>query len=312
MITKARAVFIARFVAFILTNGFGNLKQYLVFRTTLWDFKIRVEQTVHNSSIADSNSENGYIQLCREMINTPELIDNFKSNVAYRRVLEHLTPYQGLMYLNEAKKSICFDEKFIAGTMQVDKLGGGEIYKYRNFGTASPTSLRYLKVYCDLVDLFGPLGDLEISEIGCGYGGQSVVINTLSGANSYNYFDLPEVLTLIEKFLSRTNAPENIKLLDGRVPEVVKSDLVISNYAFSELSRELQDRYLECVILRSNSGYITWNDLSYRNLDGYSLQELIEIIPRSAIIRDSPSFDSRTRIIVWGSQKTLEMDSIER
>ena len=61
-------------------------------------------------------------------------------------------------------------------------------------------------------------------------------------------------------------------------------DLVISNYAFLELSREIQDMDFEKVISRSREGYITWNSLSYDLLDGYSEDELFEKISGSSVI----------------------------
>jgi hypothetical protein len=36
-------------------------------------------------------------------------------------------------------------------------------------------------------------------------------------------------------------------------------DLVISNYAFSELPSELQTRYIEKIILKAKRGYLTIN-----------------------------------------------------
>ena len=45
-----------------------------------------------------------------------------------------------------------------------------------------------------------------------------------------------------------------IKFVDGLHLYIeIHSDLVISNYAFSELKREVQDMYLEKVILNSNA-----------------------------------------------------------
>jgi hypothetical protein len=52
-------------------------------------------------------------------------------------------------------------------------------------------------------------------------------------------------------------------------------DLVISNYAYSELSRELQDLYYEKIIKRSKNGYFTYNFISELfNIDSYSKEEV--------------------------------------
>ena len=83
------------------------------------------------------------------------------------------------------------------------------------------------------------------------------------------------VLALTEKFLneigkiSEFNAPfaGEVRFLDGKhLYSDVPSDFCISNYAFSELTRAVQDSYLEKVILKSKAGYMAWNCLSYEML----------------------------------------------
>lgn len=307
-VLKTRFVSGLRLLVFLWENGLRNLGTFLKFRKSLWDFEASeiVVQKVHNSSISDSVVEYGYIQLCNSVISQPEIINKFKSNISYRRILEHLSPYQGLLYLNLARKSQNFNKSLIAVTSIIDDIGGGEIYKYKNYGHASPTSLRYLKVYCDLIDLFGSLENFTVSEIGCGYGGQSVLIRSLFKTKHYFYFDLPEVLNLINAFLGQTSLFRNFSLIDGRIPIEIKSELVISNYAFSELSKNLQNEYLEKVILPAKMGYITWNNLAHASLDGYSLEELVSMIPGSFLLKDGPSFEKETRIIVWGSVNSMK------
>ena len=43
-------------------------------------------------------------------------------------------------------------------------------------------------------------------------------------------------------------------------------DLVISNYAFTELPREIQTVYYEKIISKSAKGYITYNDITPEEL----------------------------------------------
>jgi hypothetical protein len=71
-------------------------------------------------------------------------------------------------------------------------------------------------------------------------------------------------------------------------------DLVISNYAFSEFNRELQNEYLEKVILKSRSGYLLMNNgktvngerllSQYGNNECITDIELLECIPGSQLI----------------------------
>jgi hypothetical protein len=78
-------------------------------------------------------------------------------------------------------------------------------------------------------------------------------------------------------------------------------DLVISNYAFTELTREIQDVYLKKVILNSKRGYITYNEISPDSFRSYKRDELLKIIPNSRIIEEVPLTHPKNCIIIWGN-----------
>jgi hypothetical protein len=69
------------------------------------------------------------------------------------------------------------------------------------------------------------------------------------------------------------------------------------------LTREVQDIYLEKVILNAEAGYITWNSGSYNSFGGYSLNEIINKIPGSSVIKEKPLTASDNCIIIWGNKK---------
>ena len=58
--------------------------------------------------------------------------------------------------------------------------------------------------------------------------------------------------------------------------------------------------YLERVVLKAKSGYITWNELSFIELGGLSVGELLEKIPNSFLIKEDPLTYKNNVIIVWG------------
>ena len=60
--------------------------------------------------------------------------------------------------------------------------------------------------------------------------------------------------------------------------------------------------YLDNVISNAKMGYITWNELSYKELDGYSVKEIISLIPGSRIIPEEPLTYPNNVIIVWGTK----------
>jgi hypothetical protein len=79
-------------------------------------------------------------------------------------------------------------------------------------------------------------------------------------------------------------------------------DLVISNYAFTELRREIQDVYLEKIILPSCRGYISYNEITPEYFRSYNRDELIKIIPNSHIVEEAPLTHPKNCIIVWGDR----------
>jgi hypothetical protein len=141
---------------------------------------------------------------------------------------------------------------------------------------------------------------LNIVEIGVGFGGQASLISLLDQPLSYTSYDIPPVLELARKFICELDVPGTFKFIDGRNPKPLRTDLVISNYAFSELNREVQNQYLKNVVLQSPRGYITWNNLSAESLGGYSLAELLRLIPNSQIHPEMPNTAESNAIIIWG------------
>ena len=57
--------------------------------------------------------------------------------------------------------------------------------------------------------------------------------------------------------------------------------------------------YLEKVICRSKAGYITWNSLSYQMFHGYSVNELLALLPRASIMEEKPLTGQDNKIIIW-------------
>ena len=189
-----------------------------------------------------------------------------------------------------------------------NRIGNPILKNFNGIGKTSPTSLRYLKVLTDLETLFGNLKGMNIAEIGAGFGGQAHAITSNFEIAKYSIFDLPEVNRLINKFLASLINIDNFVFVDGRgdLGPNLKFDLVISNYAFSELNRETQEKYLNGVLLNSERGYITWNELSFRSMNGFSKEELQGLIPNSFIIPEEPLTYPNNAIIAWGPNLQLQ------
>jgi len=242
-----------------------------------------------------------YPSLCGSAAMDDKVFTNFRSYGVMVEALDHVSIEQGNAYIAEIIKEVSWSDDFTQAIQQIDKLGHPRKYKFATYGVFSPTLLRYLKVYIDLKKFFGGLANMKIAEIGIGFGGQASVINLLDKPHSYTFYDIPPVLGLAKRFIDELSLTGDYEFIDGRNPRTSEQDLVISNYAFSELAREVQDLYLKEVILQSPRGYITWNHLSAEHLDGYTLGDLIRLIPNSQIVPEIPNTSYKNAIVVWGS-----------
>jgi hypothetical protein len=143
---------------------------------------------------------------------------------------------------------------------------------------------------------------MRIAEIGVGYGGQCRVVCTAWPILSYDLFDIPEVLALSRRFLGAVDLDlTSIRFVDGRNPGTGDYDLVVSNYAFSELQRNVQEAYLERVVLGSRRGYVTYNHIAPEEWGSLSAQEFADRVPGARIVPERPLTHADNVIVLWGT-----------
>ena len=259
-----------------------------------------------------SLSDNGqYPEFCYKAAKHEEIFQNFKRNPIYNAILEHLTDEQGAAYLEvilEGYKFQLNDEQW-ENILLNDSLGNPRRFSYEfddKILTCSATTLRYVKVLMDIVAFFNIDKIKSVAEIGIGYGGQCRILMNLLPLERYNLIDLPEVIALAEKFLTKLDTAGDIRYIDGtHLYNDVPCDLVISNYAFAELAAPVQDIYLEKVVAHSKAGYMTWNSEMFRKQGvkvGYSAEEIVSMIPGAKLIPEIPLTAPGNCIIVWGTK----------
>jgi 2-polyprenyl-3-methyl-5-hydroxy-6-metoxy-1,4-benzoquinol methylase len=208
-------------------------------------------------------------------------------------------PRTGEKYLRQLKVSEV-PYKTLKDLVPKINLGGPATYHFRNLGKISPTSIRYAKVHNDIRKLFGDLTNFKILEIGCGYGGLALQMMNSESLCSFDIADLEVVEQLAEKYVLGIDPEKRNVLRIARKYKHQEFDLVISNYAFSELTRELQEEYLENYILKSKRGYMIYNHINPVEFESYSALEICEIVPGAEIIQEIPKTDKTNVLIVWG------------
>ncbi len=109
------------------------------------------------------------------------------------------------------------------------------------------------------------LSSVDIIEIGGGYGGLCFFLHKMAPLldikiSSYTIFDLPEVIQLQEKYLKSLQI-SNVNYCHLNKFEDLKSNsFLVSNYAFSEISKVLQEQYIDKIIKPYvTNGFLAWN-----------------------------------------------------
>jgi hypothetical protein len=137
----------------------------------------------------------------------------------------------------------------------------------------APTSLRYLSHALWLRDQGLIPENGRVAEIGVGYGGLAGM-NALVSHTKTTLVDLPDVERAAMRMLQE-NALEHAAIPSAQSEGSEEFDCVISNYAFTELSTELQDQMLSRYIARSRHGMILSNaEVFSRQIGGRSNEEL--------------------------------------
>jgi hypothetical protein len=232
------------------------------------------------------NRYTAYFDFCKNL----KSFDNFKTHSDCTGMLEHVNYELGRGYISEIKKHYPYLLDDIKVFATNDKIGNPTTHYYDEIGIEiSPSTLRYVKVLGDLINLCGPLTGKDIIEIGGGYGGQCKIIHDVFEPKSYTIIDHPNVMILIYKYLKQFN----IKLQSKRE----MFDLFISNYAFTEIDRKFQDSYRK-YIDNSKKGYMTCNWFGIRPDDGMKKEE-IEKLRDGHFIPEVPLTGHNNCIYIW-------------
>ena len=255
-----------------------------------------------------SNSENGfYVAAVQEAVRSYKKFSVFKRNRHYQAILEHVTRDQGARYLEIVKRDSPELLQKIELFKDNDIVGSPVVFDYPDAGVISPTTLRYIKVASDLKNLFGNEIGNHIVEIGVGYGGQALINDRAFNIMEYELFDLPPVLSLVSKYLEShiLKCAYKTSTLNQKTGNDTY-DLVISNYAFSELPSCLQMKYIEKIISKSKKGYLTMNSGLNKTSGAkakLTIDQLKSYLPPFEVIKEDPLTGPENYIIVWGATR---------
>lgn len=265
---------------------------------------------------ATSISEGGsYRTFCRLAAQNDPIFADFKNNPEYKKILEHVSYDLGGQYLQITLEKYPWLVSYFDQFRENDLVGHPQTFSYSGYGHFSPTTLRYIKTAGDLVERFGDLKNKHIVEIGGGYGGLCKILSTL-GFASYTLIDLPECNELSRRYLNSLGV-ENVFFIDSTSDYRGQNyDLVISNYAFSEMDTHEQDRYIEKIIKNVPNGYMVVNFIShYFGIESLTIEELISILrdhKKSGVVeKEKPLTHPNNLLVTWKSERAFLSPSHE-
>jgi hypothetical protein len=259
--------------------------------------KIMIKEKKLFTSFSDNGS---YPSFCLNASINDKIFSTFRSSPIYDCIVDVINEEQGQLFYEKLLKHPDFLNE-INEFKKNDLFGGPRLYNYSKVGEISPATLRYVNILYHLENIFGNLSNKTIVEIGIGYGGQARILNEKYNIKEYNLIDLKEVNKLAEKYLNKFPKKRNYKFHNIDNISFNTIDLFISNYAFSELKRELQEFYLENVILKSKSGYMLYNHINPPEFSSFTQTEIQKRIPNSKILEESPKTSDKNYIIYWNN-----------
>lgn len=132
------------------------------------------------------------------------------------------------------------------------------------FVELTPTMIRYLYTSLLCFKIFkASHSNIDIVEIGGGYGGQCKILYDLYPPESYSIYDIPQVQKLQARYLKDFGIKP---ILPYGIPEAPEHDLLISWCAWSELDVNTRKEYVEKVILKAKRFIICSNYNFYEDL----------------------------------------------
>jgi len=178
-----------------------------------------------------------------------------------------------------------------------DKHGNPELLELRPHRHAASTTMRYAWNVTDM-DAHGVVLDgADVVEVGGGYGGLCRMIHAYHKPRSYTIIDLPEALPLARRYLAEYGIePTLVSCYDY---EQVPIDTFISNYALTELTKDVQDDYVNKLMTRAACGYVTFNSQPRNASNQWSLQDLSRMVPGKCVIEDENVKRSECQVMIW-------------
>lgn len=240
----------------------------------------------------------GYLDICKKAVEDPYYFSNFRGISEYSSVVECGLGRECALYILKNMDRSTY--KKLESFRRLDKIGNPVTNTLIGVGKFSGTTLRYIIVADQITKLFKLPENPKICEIGAGFGGQCYILSNLVNFSNYFIFDVPNAELLTAKVLDTLSVRNFLCVpMDDPLPEQ-KIDLFISNYAYSECSRETQLDYFNRVLKYADRGYVLYNQTTNFQLKADEFVQLLKEHNMNPKVLDEPVFSHSTnKLIIW-------------
>ncbi len=265
-------------------------------------FLLLLPYTLLFADSTSSTDTSEYRTISLQAATNDALFSTFKRDPVIIQMYQHVSKKLGKQYLNFIQKEYPDLLPHFAAFRQNDQLGNPITHKFGRLAPLSATNLRYIKIAGDIKKSFGDLSGKRVIEIGGGYGGQCKVLSDLFAFKEYVIVDLPEVLELARTYLKKLNVPHVTFRTLEELSQDTRYDLIISNYAFTECCRNIQEGYLQKALLKAECGYLICNSPPADSLPApYTQSELLSILSplKPHVLPETPQSADHNFLLVW-------------
>jgi hypothetical protein len=227
------------------------------------------------SGDASVSGNMAWTKLCSALVDGSLPSHNFRRLVDVKHVVETVGISDARFYAMRIKQwgPEFLDDRKVA---EIDNWGNPMRCPRLLLGTSrafSPTTLRYLATALWLKRNDKLPEGARIVEIGVGFGGL-VAMNALVSGATTTLVDLPQVEQAAARMLTDTGLAAFAEPSEPFDPTSIQ--LAISNYAFTELNKDLQEAYLEKYLRHAEHGLILSNAGVFADMiGGRSDEELV-------------------------------------
>lgn len=251
------------------------------------------------SWLTSEESIQRYNEALNRAANEDEAFRSFRRAPGVREIVEGVPDVVGQGYFAKLVDELSLDTLTMMWERATknDLVGEPQLVQLRPDKVASSTTMRYLWNVVDMERHGVTLDDVDVVEVGGGYGGLCRMIHEFHKPRSYTIIDLPEALALADRYLKCYGINARMVPCDAYAHEPI--DTFISNYALTELTKDVQEEYIQKLMCNAKHGYVTYNSQPRNAFNQYSLEQLRLGVFGKVTIEDENVKKSECQVLIW-------------